>query len=448
MGKTGLKSINKLIPGARKLAFPILAAGTALATTAFLLFINDVNISLRHDELKTRLLEMDRTERNIDHIGLIATYDIHKKIYENHYSQENADAVEHKVLSRIGMGDDVAPAVPRAASILSVPALWIINANRMALGKTPLNRESGRDRFRLDLDLAFYYQRNFIFKKAIELYDKALADREIERPLRASILLHQGYCYALAGYIDRARDNYSEIIRSYQHDRSAITATVLLMYLEGFKTAREHVIKSVADPLLRSQKLVNLLAYQQALDALDAAESSAKPGDLPIIKYYKARSYSGLGRTAKAVETHMSIITDHPNSEYAKMSNRRLFIMGTQAGGDNDLKKISVLMNDRLKDPVLSSMIADKSGSPMGGPETGDQTMAAVPREFMKKAEKFAREIPRAADGPEILIIETSDGNIFRGVVIEKTESYIAIQTSIGRIDVKKDRITMISPVK
>jgi tetratricopeptide (TPR) repeat protein len=430
----------------KKFNITVVIVFISLIITGFLIFINDIVISIRLNELKADLLEQDLSESSLDHIGLVATYQIHKNIYERKLTQENADAIEGKILSLLKSEERNNPAiVPTKYKIISRPALWIINFNRKIIGKAPLTYYQSGDQNLADLDIAYYYERNFLFNRAIERYGKALENSNINNTLRASILLHQGYCYALAGLNDKALNNYSIIINKYGQESSAITATILSRYLEGFKLARERVLSSNADPLLRSQDLVNLLAYEQALNILGEAELRAKPGDIPRIKYFIGRCFTGLGKPEKAVENYLQVIVSSPTSQYARYSNRKLFIIGSREGGENKIMKISKQLNNKLKDPVLSQMIQNRKDTPESADDTKNAEVINVPKALMEKVDKITENKEKTAEVGTYLVILTSDGNTFKGKLIEQNKEEVSLQTSIGRINVKREKITSIT---
>ena len=430
----------------KRVNITIITVLITLLITAFLIFINDIVISIRLNELKASLQELDRRESSLDHIGLIATYQLHKNIYEKKITQDNADAIEEKIISILKREGSAANRVATARyTIISRPALWIINFNRKIIGKTPLAYHRSSDENLADLDVAYYYERNFLFTRAIRLYAKALNDANISNTLKASILLHQGYCYALAGMNDKAMNNYSTIINRYGQESSAITATVLSRYLEGFKLAREKVLGNNADPLVRSQDLVNLLAYEQALNILKEAETRAGPGDIPRIKYFIARCFTGLGEPEKAVENYLQVIASSPYSPYARYSNRKLFLIGSRAGKENNIIKIAKQLNDTLRDPVLARMIQTQKEDPEPAEYPPDMGRINIPKELVEKVNTFTRNNTQSVEAGKHLIIQTSDGNTFKGNLIEQNEREVALMTSIGRINVKKDKITSIT---
>lgn len=417
---------------------------TGLFIAVYLVFLNKINIAIRLGELAASLQELDRNEKSIDHIGLIATYEINKKIYEKRMAQEDADALEQVVVSLVVNEKDDPSIIQTRYGMLAHPGIWLINFNRRILGKKPLKYDRHPDSALHALDVAYYYERNYLFERAIELYDKALADRKINATRKASILLHKGYCYALAGLNDKARKDYHAIMDKYPQESSAITAAILLRYLEGFQSERERILGSNEDPVSMSQDLLNLLAYKQALQILRDAEKNAHASDIPRIKYFMARCYTGLGKPEKAIENYVRVITSAPNSGYARYANRKLLLIGTRSM-DNRIIEISKRLNTRLKDPAFDQMILEhkETGGPGALAGTAKIELAG---KILEDVNAYADDTKRTPAPVRNLTIVTSDGNTFKGVLLEETPAEIAIQTSIGRINVKRDKITRITP--
>ena len=426
----------------KKKFFLILSLTASLLVVVYLYMINQMVISIRLNELKIYLQEFDKSEGSVDHIALIATYEINKKIYEERISQDKADEIEQKINSLSLTVNSDEEMTSDKFHIFFYPALGLININRLILGKSPVKSlHASGDQFK-DLDAAYYFEKNFLFKQAIAQYDKALLNKNLSSTLKSSILLRQGYCYALDGADDRAMNNYNIIIKDYSYESSAITASILAQYLEGFSQARNMILNGKSDPVLKSQKLVNLLAYEQALKIINAAELKSGSKDLPRILYYKARCYSGLGQPEKAVENYLKVITSTPDSPYAKFSNRKLFMIGTSIGGDNAILETSKLLNTRFDDPVLSRMIEDKKDDAASGIRIQNTIKISVPDVLKMKVGKMTMKSETVKD--IFLVILTSDGNTFKGKLIEKNAEYISLETSIGRIDVKRDKITKV----
>lgn len=415
----------------------IFSLAVFVSLLAFIFFLNEIIISIRMNELKTYLRDLDFYEAGVDHISLIATYEVNKKIYEERITQDTADSIEHKI-SSLQINQLREPSENKY-EIFFYPALYIINFNRTVLGKPPVKYASEKEVFFRDLDQAYYYERNYLFKKAISFYNRVLQVNSLNSTLRASILLRRGYCYALSGDDDRAQENYNRVIKEFGHEGSAVTATVLLRYLEGFSQARKRVVSDNADSLVKSRKLVSLLAYERALDILNTASKTASSEDIAQIEYFKARSYRGMGNNEKAVESFLKVITSKPDSVYARYSNRQLYIIGTNLGGSNNIREISKEINLKLKDPIFDQM-AEHPDESLKNVNMGIESIDVVIPE--KVAEGLKNIDLKSGKSKEVYVtIITNDGNRFIGRLLEKSGSHISIQTSIGRVDVSRDKI-------
>ena len=415
----------------------------ALAVTLYLFFINQINIAIRLHELAVNLQELDINERNIDHIGLIATYEINKKIYEQRLTPDEADSLQHIVASLVIRDREPPRGMRTQHGFLALPALWLINFNRTILGKRPIRYNPAPDSDMSDIDVAYYYERNFMFNHAIDLYNKALTGRKIDNRLRASILLHQGYCYALSGLNDKARQNYLLILEEYPQENSAVTAAILLKYLEGFQLARDRILDSNESPITMSRDLMNLLAYKQALKILTTAEQKAAPKDMARIKYFMARCYTGLGQSDKAINSYIDIIKNYPSSDYARYSNRKILLIGTRRG-DKQIIEASKKINTRLKDPVFDQMAHDNYKIAEPAAFSG-LIKTDLPEILLDEVESYTKTIVKTPAKPRVLIILTDDGNTFKGTVARETSAEIVLNTSIGTISVKKEKITRIT---
>lgn len=434
----------------KKKIITVIIITVTLFITGFLFLVNDVIISIRLSDLKVYLQNLDQDEGSIDHIGLIANYEIHKKIYENRITQEKADIIENRISSLSVQPEDGSGLLPEPYGILSLPAIRLINFNRSVIGKKPLKYRKDKDKNFSEVDIAYYYERNYLFEKAISSYDKALENNNLSDNLRASILLRQGYCYAMTDLHEKAEKNYKTVIEKYSHENSSITAVILLRYLSGFMQERDRVLSGKLDPVARSRKLVNLFAYKQALKVIDEIEQKAVPRDIPHIMYYKARCYSGIGKPERAFELFKKVIRKYPHSQYAKYSNRKIFLIGSAAGGDNKIIEASKELNRKLKDPVLKEMIKEQKNKLELKftieylEDTGNSEESKQKPESGEKTPDIQIDKTIISEKNPYLVINTSDGNTFKGTLIEQNKSYIALQTSIGRINVKRDKVTQI----
>jgi tetratricopeptide (TPR) repeat protein len=251
----------------------VLTAVTALLVGVILLF-NDVNIQIRMREVKLFLQRSNRSDNSIDHIGLVVKYRLHKEMYENRISNEEMNIAEvrvNSILSGLERDKNIPTVKYRYAS---VPVTYIINFIRYLIGMPPL-REPDGDFETTGIDIAYYYERNRLYHRAIDEYLKILNGGVNDRTLKAGILLHKAYCYSILGDYDDAKRLYISVIKDYGDINVAVTAALLLRYLEGFRSEIERIAVTEKDSVEKGEKLYKLIAYRESLAVLDRVEKNA-----------------------------------------------------------------------------------------------------------------------------------------------------------------------------
>ncbi len=96
-----------------------------------------------------------------------------------------------------------------------------------------------------------------------------------------------------------------------------------------------------------------------------------------------------------------------------------------------------------MNDPVLAEIIKTGKDSYSDDIAGADAIKVNVPDSLKENVEKFSNR--NAPIKETFLVITTSDGNTFKGRLIEKNIDYISLATSIGRIDVKRDKIIKVT---
>jgi len=420
----------------------ILIVGSIFVIVIMLL-LNDIYINIRFKELKLHLQKINRNESCNDHIGLVTKYSLHKQIYDEKISQDKADSIEFKINLFSTRKESFKEVSVQKYEYLSIPALYIININRFFIGKSPIRDLEDKGESGLDLDLAYYYERNNLYDKAYQKYNEALKKGSYDETIISSIMLHQGFCSALLGEYERAKGLYLKIIEQYGSESVAITATILLRYLEGFQNEHKRILDKENDPIIKSEKLYRLLSYKKALEILNNLESGSKGQQQDRISYYKAGCYSGLGKSEKAIENYIGIITQSPKSEYAKLSNRRLYVVGTRMG-NKSIKDASLKLNQVYNDKLLMEMA--KNSARFDNSKTaieGEKEIVLSPV-LLKKIDRVILKFQNESYKGKNVSVNTIDGNIFKGRVIKYTDKYITISTIIGQVTIKRKKISKI----
>ncbi len=424
----------------------------SLVLMSGLLVLNDVYLNIRINELKIYLQRSDRNVSRIDHIQLVMKYNINKKLYEGAITANKADALEFKIDTLTSEKVSYERVINEKYKYLSIPALFIINMNRSFIGKDPIS-EIQEDDSSSSMDIAYYYERNNYYQKALKYYDKALSTGDVDSMINGSIMLHKGFCHAMLGNYKKAQSLYLLIVKKYVGEEISVTATILLNYLKEVIDEQERVLNDEPDPIGRSKKLFNLFAYGKALEILNNYKGKAKPSAQAQILYYQARCYDELGLKEKSLDTHLKNIAGNPDSKYARYSNRRIYMIGSRLGKDNNIKEVSININKKLTDHVFEEMINSESSMKIN--TISDSLIDNIKIKDIKIDNKAVRleELFSNVAGESIYLgkkisVSTNDGSLFIGLVIESAANYISIETSIGRVNLKRDGIVNIQLIE
>ena len=435
------------------------------AIVGLTVLFNDINIQIRIKEIKIFLQRSNREDNSIDHIGLVMKYRLHKAMYENRITGEDTSIIETRINSILSGREEQSRVLPGRYRYMSVPVLYTINAIRYVIGM-PLIEDVKEDEVNLNLEVAYYYERNKDYKKAISLYNQILNEPFSGRPLKASVLLHQGFCYSIIGEYEKARSKYLTVIKDYGDINTAVTAAVMLRYLEGFRTEIEKVMKTEKDSTEKGDKLYKLIAYTESYEVLKRIENTSAPSEKEKIKFFKGRTLEEMGESGKAVEIYQQIILDDPKSAYAVSANRRIFLVGSVNIEGEKIKKLAVENNRLIDDDTLVKMVEEDSKFSKNENQNGNKpdehnsfedkiisgnVNAALESNsidrMIKKTEDKLNEKKNTGNKihpPKNVKVKifTKDGNIFIGILVKETADEVVISSSIGSVKISKSRIS------
>ncbi len=439
-----------------------------LSITAVILFLtvlfNDINIQIRIKEISTFLQRSSREDNSIDHMGLVMKYKLHKEMYENRISDQDTSVIEARINSILSERAESDELTEVDYSLVSIPVIYFINIIRRIIGM-PLLEELKEEEVNVNLEAAYYYERNKEYKKAIALYDQILASPVTGRPLKAGVLLHQGFCYSILGEYKKAKIKYLTVIKEYGDISTAVTAAVMLRYLEGFRTEIERVLATEKDSTEKGEKLYKLIAYRESYEVLKRIEGAAPPLEQKKIQFFKGRTLEEMGETGRAVEIYQQIIMDDPGSEYASSANRRIYLVGSVNHEGERIKKLALENNKLINDETIVKMVSESSRvmrkkdkvkgefsgkyNFSGGETVGYDSIVegAVIERMIKQvedklSEKKSGTVKKGSPAEVRIKIYTNDGNIFNGILVRENRDEIVIKSSLGIITISKTRIS------
>ena len=150
--------------------------------------------------------------------------------------------------------------------------------------------------------------------------------------------------------------------------------------------------KEKTDSIEKSKKLYRLLAYEKALKILDRLEVNSKPSLKSQVRYYQARCYNELGMKKISIEKHMKNITENPGSQFARLSNRRVYIIASRLGKKN-IKKLAINVNKIYRDKALNKILKSESNKTLNNISVDNIEKIKIDYKVIKQIEKISTSI-------------------------------------------------------
>lgn len=219
------------------------------------------------------------------------------------------------------------------ASPLQDFAIPLLNGINRILGLPRLQSQTIPED-ELVLDLAFRNESLREYGQAVALYSLFFDRYTYTADARDFALLHRGFCYAMLNQWEQAIADFSQAEKS-SNEQTAAVAAKFVMFLRDL-SARIRKIEAESDPARRGELYYQAAIYYKALEnfALVAEEKRSLQ-----MRFMMARSLEETGQKEKALSLYRELIARAPASTYARQANRRLYLIGTFWGTDEELAK-------------------------------------------------------------------------------------------------------------
>ncbi len=340
------------------LKFVIMLLFTTALVLSGMYLLNDIVLTIRLSELQASIRESNRELSRADFLAMAARFRLFLHLYRGLVSEKELDREELDMIYLSTSSEVKSRIVVRKYGEASKPVIGMINAIRFLLGKPAIesvvdNRSDG------ELAVAYYFERNKQFGKALSIYDDAIAKGKILDDRLPVVLLHQGFCDGVVGEYEVSKSIFIRIIKNYHSRDESTAAGLMLQYLEIFLSEIEKVKKSAGTALDRADKLYRLMAYGDALSAL--AEADVVEGEeLERKKYLEARCKEETGGQDEAVRLYQEIVSNNPDSDSAKDANRRILVISSADDDGGKIKALARKNNELTGDPEFEKL-ADMS---------------------------------------------------------------------------------------
>lgn len=233
-----------------------------------------------------------------------------------------------------------------------VVGLWVVNLVRMLNLKPLLSLEEDQDRLLL-LQYAFHLERTRKYAQAAEKYTALEDEFGSGDENRAFVLLHNGFCLALAGQPDTAIKKLEEVEEDFRGTHYQENATILISILREGQQRKEDILKQFNTEIERARALYRNGQYAEALKSFEKAKELTFND-----RYQRARSYEEVGQSRKAIDEYMQLANSGSN-QIAKEANRRLLVIGEVYDGGDQVKKYAEDKAKKLGDTAILNEVKE-----------------------------------------------------------------------------------------
>ena len=196
------------------------------------------------------------------------------------------------------------------------------------------------------IELAYMNERKRKFNKSIAIYDYLDSDFDNQQKEKAYIYLHRGYCKALIGQRQQAISDLENAARLGKGAEVGSTAKVLKTFTSQIEQ-RHTEIEKMPLSLEKSIALYKALNYSAAIDSFNQLEKYQKS---QILYFYRGRAYEETGQTRNALKDYERVINSGAFTEYARLANRRIYMLGTYYSKNKSLQKVAITTARRNND--------------------------------------------------------------------------------------------------
>ncbi|MDB5102522.1 MAG: hypothetical protein JWP91_211 [Fibrobacteres bacterium] len=318
-----------------------------VALILFSLYTNEAIIQYRMNEYNRAMETLSQTSNSSHALNMLARFELIKQ--RQSQPEEDETALELKMQS-LASGK-LLVTENRQEGIKSKVIGVAIGAVGFVLGKKKA-KMAVPSMVQQDLEAAYFFERSRKYDKAIEIYSKGLAGKNLSPEVSATLLLHRGFCASLTGEYRKAKEDFTKTAGLVPESEEAHVAIKLRELTQGLEDQVRLAQESKQAPFQAGRQLFLLANYTEAAKSLSKVISNPMSDSAEKLqsRYLYARSQEEMGQDSDAVLTYRTLIQSAPNSEEAKKANRRLYVLGKFYSNDEDLAKSALKKMEKYQD--------------------------------------------------------------------------------------------------
>ena len=313
----------------------------------FSLYTNEAIIHYRMDEYNRAMETLSQTSNSSHALNMLARFELIKQ--RQNMPDEDETALELRLQSlaagKLIVGEERDSSLKYRVIGAAIRGLGYI------LGKKRPKAEVSKVVLR-ELEVAYFYERSRKYDKAIEIYTLGLAHPGLSPGVAATLLLHRGFCASLIGDYRAAREDFDRAAALVPDTEEAHVAIKLKEITLGLEEQVRLAKESKQTPFRAGRQLFLLANYAEAAKRLAEVINNARADSAErlVSRYLYARSQEEMGLDSDAVVTYRTVIQQAPNSDEARKSNRRLYVLGKYYSNDADLAKSALRKIEQFQD--------------------------------------------------------------------------------------------------
>ncbi len=321
------------------------------------------------------------------------------------------------------------------------------------------------------LEAAYLWERARRYGKALEGYNRLLADEALPPAVRERVQLHRAFCLAMAGDYAGGRAVCRDLVEAPVLDDTAWVAREMQRFITRIETRQVDIDRDRLQPVDLGRALYLAMDYQGASNVLRSflEQRTGDPRSAEA-RYYLARALEERG--SDVVEEYRRVMMLDPDGAWGREANRRLVMIGAFYGGSREVSDGATRRLSRMgdtafvdavepyrdlvaPDPALSGLL-QASPSAARPAERGELFVQTLPPGAqvsvngieMGRSPLFVTDVPfgrslvRAEAGPWSgeLAVNVDQPGIIRVVLsLAAPTGSIAVETSLNGIEVFVD---------
>jgi tetratricopeptide (TPR) repeat protein len=246
------------------------------------------------------------------------------------------------------------------------------------------------------LEDAYLWERSRRYPKAVEKYERLLAERLAFPPaVRDRIGLHRAFCLAMNGAFDEALSVCTRLAEPPVREETASVALRMAELLRGIRERQGEVARTEIAAVDLGRELYLAMDYRGAREVL-MSFIDKRTGDprSPEAHYFLARTIEELG--SSAIEEYRRVMLLDPDGPWGRDANRRLVMLGAFYGGDKEAGDSAGRRLARLGDTAFAGAVQPYRELVDPDPELARLVQESAPR-GVERGELFVVTTPPGA---------------------------------------------------